>query len=224
MNIHEKLLTIQCGLKAPKSQWNDFGKYNYRSASDIMESVKPWLQKLKCTLVLNDELVPMGNEMYWKSTAILTDCESEKGEYIQVSGYAREARGTKGQVAPQESGSCSSYTHKYVLGQLFLIDDTKDPDTNEYHMQTTGEQPPKQKSAPKQTAKPTENKPAMVKLKDGREIPKDYYEACKKEWNGKKLVSIYEEDKELFDNLLTSGEPSFKAAAEVIKNYKEKKA
>ena len=72
--------------------------------------------------------------------------------------------------------------------------------------------------------KPAENKPAMVKLKDGREIPKDYYEACKKEWNGKKLVSIYEEDKELFNNLLTSGEPSFKAAAEVIKTYKEKKA
>lgn len=220
MNIHEKLLAIQVYLKAPKSQYNDFGKYNYRSASDIMEAVKPWLQKLKCTLVLNDELVPAGAEMYWKSTAILTDAESEKGDYIAVSGFAREARGTKGQVAPQESGSCSSYTHKYVLGQLFLIDDTKDPDTNEYHMQTTGEQPPKQKSKP--AAKKPE--PEVVKLKDGRTIPKDYYDACKKEWNGKKLVSIYEEDKDLFNNILTSGEPSFKAAADVIKNYKEKKA
>lgn len=218
MNIHEKLLLIQCGLKAPKSQYNSFGKYAYRSASDIMEAVKPWLSKCKCTLVLNDDLVPMGAEMYLKSTAILTDAESEKGEFIQVSGYAREDHDAKGMSAPQMSGSVSSYTHKYVLGQLFLIDDTKDPDTEEY--QNAG----KKQAAPKPKEKPAENKPAMVKLNDGREIPKDYYEACKKEWNGKKLVSIYVEDKELFDNLLTSGEPSFKAAAEVIKQYKEKKA
>ena len=196
MNIHEKLLTIQVGLKAPKSQYNSFGKYAYRSASDIMEAVKPWLSKCKCTLVLNDDLIPMGAEMYLKSTAILTDAESEKGEFIQVSGYAREDHDAKGMSAPQMSGSVSSYTHKYVLGQLFLIDDTKDPDTEEY--QAAG----KKQAAPKPKEKPAENKPAMVK----------------------KLVSIYEEDKELFNNLLTSGEPSFKAAAEVIKNYKEKKA
>ena len=221
MNIHEKLLTIQVGLKAPKSQYNSFGKYAYRSASDIMEAVKPWLQKLKCTLVLNDDLIPMGEEMYLKSTAILTDAESEKGEYIQVSGYAREDHDAKGMSAPQMSGSVSSYTHKYVLGQLLLIDDTKDPDTEEY--QSAGKEKQKQtQQKPKETAKKPE--PEVVKLKDGRTIPKDYYDACKKEWNGKKLVSIYEEDKDLFNNILTSGEPSFKAAAEVIKNYKEKKA
>lgn len=222
MNIHEKLLTIQVGLKAPKSQYNSFGKYAYRSASDIMEAVKPWLSKMKCTLVLNDDLIPMNGEMYLKSTAILTDAESKDGEFIQVSGYAREDHEAKGMSAPQMSGSVSSYTHKYVLGQLLLIDDTKDPDTEEY--QSAGKDKPKQTQQKTKKMEPEKPAPEVIKLKDGRVIPKDYYEACKKEWDGKKLVKIYEEDKELFNNLLTSGEPSFKAAAEIIKNYKESKA
>lgn len=218
MNIHEKLLMIQVGLKAPKNQYNSFGKYAYRSASDIMEAVKPWLAKVKCTLVLDDDLIPLNDSMYFKSTARLTDAESETGDFIQVAGFAREAVDQKGMSEPQMSGACESYVHKYVLGQLFLIDDTKDPDTEEFQ---SGRKP---KETKQKTAKLSSDDEDMVILKDGRQIPRQYYEAMQMEWNGKKLGKIYQEDPELFGNILTTGEPTFKAACKVIKEMKEKKA
>lgn len=211
-NVNSKLLDIQIGLKAPKNQYNSFGKYSYRSASDIMEAVKPWLMKTKCTLVLDDDLVAMNEATYFKSTAILTDTES--GESLKVTGFAREDQDAKGMSAPQMSGSVSSYTHKYVLGQLFLIDDTKDPDTEEY--QAKGQTKQKTK-----LLAPEEEE--VVTLKDGRQVPKAYYDAMQMEWNGRKLGKIYGEDPELFNNLLTKGEPTFKAACKVIKTQKEKK-
>lgn len=216
MNIHENLLMIQVGLKAPKNQYNSFGKYSYRSASDIMEAVKPWLAKTKCTLVLDDDLVAMNGSTYFKSTAVLTDTES--GEKVAVTGFAREATDQKGMSEPQMSGACESYVHKYVLGQLFLIDDTKDPDTEEFQNQR---KPREQKQKTKMLAPEDED---MVTLKDGRQIPRVYYEAMNMVWNGKKLGKIYAEDQELFTNLLTTGEPTYKAACKVIKQQKEAEA
>ena len=122
----EKLTKIQCELKAPKSLRNDFGKYNYRSAEDILEAVKPLLKKYNCTLVLNDDIVMIGQRIYVKSTATLTDNETKEKETTQA--FAREEEQKKGMDASQLTGACSSYARKYALCGLFCIDDGKDAD------------------------------------------------------------------------------------------------
>lgn len=131
MNIYEKLLNIQAELKAPKNQYNSFGKYNYRSCEDILESLKPLLIKYKATLIIHDEIMLIGDRYYIKATATLIDVE--KGDKVEVSAYAREDEQKKGMDASQLTGSTSSYARKYALNGLFAIDDTKDSDvTNKY--------------------------------------------------------------------------------------------
>lgn len=122
----KELVTIQSELKAPKNQRNTFGGYNYRSAEDILEAVKPLLKKEKCTLTISDEIVQVGDRIYIKSTATLTN---EKGESTQTSAFAREPLSKKGQDESQVTGSASSYARKYALNGLFCIDDNKDADT-----------------------------------------------------------------------------------------------
>ncbi|MBV5330391.1 MAG: ERF family protein, partial [Chlorobium sp.] len=120
------LAKIQAEIKAPKSQRNDFGKYNYRSMEDINESVKPILAKYDLAFVVSDELVMVGNRFYIKATASLV---KEDGTIIASStGYAREEETKKGMDASQITGSCSSYARKYAANGLFAIDDTKDAD------------------------------------------------------------------------------------------------
>ncbi len=126
MNIQEKLLQVQAGLKAPKSQYNKFGNYYYRNCEDIQEAAKPLLGEVKATLVVGDELVQMGERFYIKATARFMDCES--GEEITNTAYAREEMEKKGMDASQVTGSTSSYARKYALNGLFCIDDVKDAD------------------------------------------------------------------------------------------------
>lgn len=133
MNIYEKLLVIQKGLKAPKNQRNDFGKYNYRSCEDILESVKPLLVTAQATLTIADELVLIGERYYIRATATLTDIEDAKHPAIFVTAFAREEADKKGMDGSQITGAASSYARKYALNGLFCIDDTKDADTNEQH-------------------------------------------------------------------------------------------
>lgn len=133
MSIHNKLMEIQHKLKAPKNQKNNFGGYNYRSCEDILEAVKPLLYEQKCTLCINDEVLPVIDSVYVKATATITD--SETSEVVTSSAYAREQESAKGMTAPQITGSCSSYARKYALNGLFCIDDTKDADAT-----NTGEQ------------------------------------------------------------------------------------
>ncbi len=128
MNIREKLLNIQKELIAPKSQYNSFGKYNYRNCEDILEAVKPLLEKNKCTLVIKDELVLIGDRYYIKATVILADIEDAEGK-IEATAYAREEENKKGMDGSQVTGASSSYARKYALNGLFCIDDTKDSDT-----------------------------------------------------------------------------------------------
>lgn len=128
MNIREKLLSIQKELIAPKSQYNSFGKYNYRNCEDILEAVKPLLDKNKCTLIIKDELVLIGDRYYIKATVILADIEDTEGE-IEATAYAREEESKKGMDGSQVTGASSSYARKYALNGLFCIDDTKDSDT-----------------------------------------------------------------------------------------------
>ena len=135
MNIYEKLMSIQQELKAPKGQRNSFGNYNYRSCEDILESVKPLLEKYKCVLIIGDELENIGERYYIKATAVLKDIE--KDEHIGNTAYARESLEKKGMDDSQITGATSSYARKYALNGLFAIDDTKDADTDEYQKQTT---------------------------------------------------------------------------------------
>lgn len=127
MNIYEKLLGIQTELKAPKSQYNGFGKYNYRNCEDILEAVKPLLAKYKATLKISDELVLIGERYYIKATAELIDIET--GETTVNTAYAREEAEKKSMDGSQVTGASSSYARKYALNGLFAIDDTKDSDT-----------------------------------------------------------------------------------------------
>lgn len=129
-----KLITIQQKLKAPKGQYNSFGKYKYRSQEDILEAVKPHLAAVGATLTVSDELQYIGDRYYIKATATLYD---ESGEIIeQVNAYAREEEVKKGMDGSQITGTASSYARKYALNGLFLIDDTKDADTDEWKKQT----------------------------------------------------------------------------------------
>lgn len=122
----ENLLTIQTELKAPKNQYNNFGKYKYRNAEDILEAVKPLLKAYKCTLIISDDIVSVGDRIYVKSTCTLSNGEKE----IKTTAFARETLSQKGMNDAQITGSASSYARKYALNGMFLIDDTKDDDFN----------------------------------------------------------------------------------------------
>lgn len=149
-----KLQEIQHRLKAPKGQYNSFGKYKYRSCEDILEAVKPILNEVGCTLTLSDDVVLIGDRFYIKATAHL------KGEDTNevVVAYAREEEEKKGMDGSQITGTASSYARKYALNGLFCIDDTKDADTDEYANQTAKKQAP----APTQTPAPEKKKDKQV--------------------------------------------------------------
>ena len=138
MGINEKLMRIQTQIKAPKNLYNSFGKYNYRNAEGICEAVKPFLEKENVSLILVDDMVAIGNRYYLKATARLLD--NENNENIEVSAFAREPEQKKGMDESQITGTASSYARKYALNGLFLLDDTKDADTDEYHNQTAYQQ------------------------------------------------------------------------------------
>lgn len=125
-NIMKELINIQEKLKAPKGQWNNFGKYKYRSCEDILEAVKPLLVENKCQLTISDEVVSVGNRIYVKSTARI---KNEAGEEEFTIGFAREEESKKGMDGSQVTGASSSYARKYALNGMFCIDDTKDSDT-----------------------------------------------------------------------------------------------
>ena len=130
----KKLMQIQAELKVSKNQYNNFGKYKYRSAEDILEAAKPLCHAHGAVLMLSDDVVNVGPSNYIKATASLYD--SETGELIaNASAFAREAVDKKGMDDSQISGTASSYARKYAMNGLFCIDDTKDADTNEHHNQ-----------------------------------------------------------------------------------------
>jgi len=125
----KELQLIQSALKAPKSNTNNFGKYKYRSCEDILEAVKPLLAEQQCSLVINDEIVLIGERYYVKATATIENGAPPEVGIISVSAYAREPQEKKGMDLAQLTGATSSYARKYALNGLFAIDDTKDADT-----------------------------------------------------------------------------------------------
>lgn len=128
----KNLINIQCELKAPKNRKNTYGGYNYRSAEDILTAVKPLLEKYGCTMTISDEIVQVGERIYVKASVTISDGTETK----TVTAFAREAETRKGMDDSQITGTASSYARKYALNGLFLIDDIKDADTDEYHAQT----------------------------------------------------------------------------------------
>lgn len=177
MGIHEKLLQVQSKLKAPKNQYNSFGKYNYRSCEDILEGLKPLLAEIKATLTINDEIVQIGERFYVK--AIVSFIDTESNEAIEVSAYAREDERQKGMDAMQLTGATSSYARKYALNGLFAIDDTKDSDT------PTEEQPNKKPQQTKpQTKQQSQQQPTKAKTLNcsdcGAVITQAVHNYCKK--------------------------------------------
>ncbi len=155
--IQQILTHIQAELNVPKKRFNSFGKYNYRNLEDIYESLKPILKKNDVNLTLQDDIICVSDRVYVKATATLHKAD----ESIQVSAMARESESKKGMDDSQITGTASSYARKYALAGLFLIDDVKDADTNEFTQQT--KQPPKNKTAKKiMNTRTSDQKDAML--------------------------------------------------------------
>ena len=129
MGIHEKMMHIQTTLKAPKNLYNSFGNYKYRNAEGILEAVKPLLAENKMSLYITDDVQALGDRVYVKATVKVWDTET--GEWVETSALAREALNKKGMDDSQITGTASSYARKYALNGIFLLDDTKDADTDE---------------------------------------------------------------------------------------------
>lgn len=154
MNIYDKLTAIQNKLKVPKDLHNSFGNYNYRNAESIFEAVKPWLDEYRLSLTISDEVIAVGDRIYIKAIATLKDCESD--DEVSAVAYAREAAMKKGMDDSQVTGATSSYARKYALNGLFLLDDSKDADSDEYQK--------------------TQNKAAEREKKKAKESQSDKYE------------------------------------------------
>lgn len=127
LNIYQKLMHIQNKLKAPKNQYNSFGKYKYRNCEDILEALKPLLLEYNCILVINDNIEEIGNRFYITAEVKIICCDTEKE--ISSKASAREEETKKGMDGSQITGTASSYARKYALNGLFAIDDTKDSDS-----------------------------------------------------------------------------------------------
>lgn len=144
--LQQKLIEIQAELKAPKSQFNKFGGYNYRNCEDILEAVKPLCAKHEIVPLLSDEIVMIGDRFYIKATAKVTDGKDE----IATTAFARESKDKKGMDESQITGSASSYARKYALNGLFCIDDTKDADFMDNSQSNKQQQPKPQQQPPKE--------------------------------------------------------------------------
>ena len=127
--LHQALAVIQRSLKVPKGQRNDFGKYNYRSAEDILAALSPLLGQ--CVLTISDDIVMVGDRIYVKAIVKI----QLGGESLEVSAFAREAEARKGMNSDQLTGATSSYARKYALNGMFCIDDTKDSDSMDNRQQ-----------------------------------------------------------------------------------------
>ena len=177
----KELLQIQSELKAPKGQFNAYGKYKYRSCEDILEAVKPILKKCNCTLLLSDSLVYIGDRYYIKATATLINAE---GKSVSTEAYAREEETKKGMDASQITGASSSYARKYALNGLLCIDDNKDSDTT-----NTGDNAPAA--------------PAKASKEDNAEVEKAIAEinAAKSKEDLINAIAKYKGNKSVINNL-----------------------
>lgn len=162
--LQQKLIEIQAELKAPKSQFNKFGGYNYRNCEDILEAVKPLCAKHEIVPLLSDEIVMIGDRFYIKATAKVTDGKDE----IATTAFARESKDKKGMDESQITGSASSYARKYALNGLFCIDDTKDADFMDNSQNSKSQQQPKPQPAKETHVKGYDE---FVALQKSKKVP-----------------------------------------------------
>lgn len=163
----KELILIQNELKAPKNLYNSFGKYKYRNTESILEGVKPLLKKYNCTLTISDDVIECGGKNYIKTSALLTN---EEGDAVKVSALAQEDS-HKGMSADQCTGTASSYARKYCLNGLFLIDDTKDADTDEFKEEATAKAKKLKDDAKKISDADASNIKRMLELSES-DVPK----------------------------------------------------
>ena len=168
MKLHEKLLAIQTKLKAPKGQYNKFGNFNYRSAEDILEAVKPLNAEQGVLLTITDEIKEVGGRIYVVATATVSDGTDE----LKVSAFAREPENKKGMDDSQITGATSSYARKYALNGLYAIDDNKDADTDEHKQQ--------QENAPKKQQEQKQQKQQAQKQQEQGFTEKELHELVEK--------------------------------------------
>lgn len=162
----EKLTRIQTELKAPKKQYNSFGKYNYRSCEDILDALKPLLDRYNASVIISDDIVLVGARFYVKATATFID--NETGQQKSATAFAREPETKKGMDESQITGTASSYARKYCLNGLFLIDDTKDADTDENRNEREGRQQKQPKQQKPQKPQEKEFDPNEVSEKQAK--------------------------------------------------------
>ncbi|MCI7205794.1 MAG: ERF family protein [Clostridium sp.] len=186
MSVYTKLLNVQSELKAPKSQYNSFGKYKYRSCEDILEALKPILNKNKATVIISDDILFVEGRHYIKATVKFID--TENGETVENSALAREDEIKKGMDSSQITGSVSSYARKYALNGMFAIDDTKDSDSTNTH----GVEPDKPKSNGKLSAKQV-GRLLAIGLKVGIKEP-EIKKVIKSEFGKDKIEDLSIED------------------------------
>lgn len=179
----EKLLKVISELKVAKNQYNSFGGYHYRSCEDILEAVKPLLHKHGLLMTITDNIVSEGGRVYVQAFVTVTDGEWAKN----ASAFAREAEHKKGMDDAQVTGSASSYARKYALNGMFLIDDTKDADT---------EKPPVKLSRKDELMEEASAILKELKLKDGkRDIFKSKYNAVKTEKDAEAFLELAKQEK-----------------------------
>lgn len=159
------LQTIQQKLKAPRSQFNKFGGYNYRNQEDILEAVKPLLTETNSALTITDEVVEIGGSLFVKSTALLFVPDDDNNRAWSTTAYAMHAKEQRGMNEAQITGAASSYARKYALNGLFLIDDTKDADATNDGKKDKKEPKPEEKisTTTPTTTIPNANAPTSVK-------------------------------------------------------------
>ena len=180
-NVYVKLMNVQSELNAPKNLYNSFGKYSYRSAESIMESVKPLLLKHKAALIVNDDIVFVEGRHYIKATARFIDVET--GETVESSALAREEENKKGMDASQLTGATSSYARKYALGGLLCLDDNKDADATNTHGKDVNT-PTKAQTQSKQ------NTPTRSKVLSEEQIKALYEVSEKAGYSAARLVAL----------------------------------
>lgn len=169
MNLQEKMIAIQNELKAPKNLFNKFGKYSYRNAEGILESVKPLLAKHKVFLKLENEPVPVGDKFFLKCVATISNAE-EANDFNCAVSYVEMDFNHAGMSAEQRGGCGISYGYKYLLNGLFLLDDNKDPDTDEYHEQTEPKKEDKKPEPKKEAPKPEPKKIDLISRENANTI------------------------------------------------------
>lgn len=169
MNIYEKLFKVQQSLVAPKDQFNNFGKYTYRSCEGILEALKPHLSENKLLVILSDEVKEIGSRVYVEATATAIDAET--GEKVKVTASAREEESKKGMDSSQVTGASSSYARKYALNGLFAIDDNKDSDATNNGDKSVAAAKEYKNTAPQ---KESAQKPAEA-AREPKQAPDGYY-------------------------------------------------